>query len=101
MIVFKRTGMSRDDNIPIDKLDANDPNLFYSFEKKFTQHNRYDKFSVQQNLSPNKEYYNVKISDYVQLSYEFTIWTSYIEQMNKIVEKINYSDALIGVNQVR
>jgi hypothetical protein len=30
--------------------------------------------------------------DYVTLSYEFIIWTSYIDQMNKIVEKINYSD---------
>ena len=92
LIVFKRTGMSRDDNMPVDKLDANDPNLFYSFEKKFTQHNRYDKFSVQKNLSPGKEYYNVAMPDYVQLSYEFTIWTSYIDQMNRIVEKINYSD---------
>ena len=92
LIVFKRTGMSRDDNMPVDKLDANDPNLFYSFEKKFTQHNRYDKFSVQQNITPGKEYYNVAMPDYVQLSYEFTIWTSYIEQMNRIVEKINYSD---------
>jgi hypothetical protein len=92
LIVFKRTGMSRDDNMPIDKLDANDPNLFYSFEKKFTQHNRYDKFSVLQNISPGKEYYNVAMPDYVQLSYEFTIWTSYIDQMNRIVEKINYSD---------
>src|SRR6056300_205389 len=92
LIVFKRTGMSRDDNMPIDKLDANDPNLFYSFEKKFTQHNRYDKFSVLQNISPGREYYNVAMPDYVQLSYEFTIWTSYIDQMNSIVEKINYSD---------
>ena len=92
LIVFKRTGMSRDDNMPVDKLDANDPKLFYSFQKKFTQHNRYDKFSVQQNITPGREYYNVAMPDYVQLSYEFTIWTSYIEQMNKIVEKINYSD---------
>ena len=29
LIVFKRTGMSRDDNMPIDKLDANDPKIFY------------------------------------------------------------------------
>ena len=92
LIVFKRTGMSRDDNMPVDKLDANDPKLFYSFQKKFTQQNRYDKFSVQQNITPGREYYNVAMPDYVQLSYEFTIWTSYIEQMNQIVEKINYSD---------
>jgi hypothetical protein len=92
LIAFKRTGMERNDDIPIDKLDANNPSLFYAFEKKYTQANRYDKFSVQQNLTPNKEYYNVAMPDYVTLSYDFIIWTSYIEQMNRIVEKVNYSD---------
>ena len=92
LIVFKRTGMSRDDNMPIDKLDANDPKLNYSFQKKFTQHNRYDKFSVLQSITPGREYYNVSMPDYMNLTYEFTIWTSYIEQMNRIVEKVNYSD---------
>ena len=92
LIVFKRTGMSRDDDMPIDKLDANDPKLNYSFQKKFTQHNRYDKFSVLQSITPGREYYNVSMPDYMNLTYEFTIWTSYIEQMNQIVEKINYSD---------
>src|SRR6056300_1219239 len=76
LIVFKRTGMSRDEDIPIDKLDANNPSLFYSFEKKYSKSNRYDKFSVQQSLTPNKEYYNVAMPDYVTLTYEFTIWTS-------------------------
>ena len=37
LIVFKRTGMERNDNIPIDKLDANKPRNFYSFEKKSRQ----------------------------------------------------------------
>jgi hypothetical protein len=92
LIVYKRTGMERNESIPIDKLDANDPKIFYSFQKRYTQHNRYDKFSVLKNISPGKEYYNVAMPDYVTLTYEFTIWTSYIEQMNKIVEKINYSD---------
>jgi len=92
LIVYKRTAMAKNTDISIDKLDANKPNIFYSFEKKYTQHNRYDKFSVLQNLSPGKEFYNVTMPDYVTLTYEFTIWTSYIEQMNAIVEKINYSD---------
>ena len=92
LIVFKRTGMERNEDIPIDKLDANKPRNFYSFQKKYSQLNRYDKYSVQQNISPGREYYNVAMPDYVTLSYEFTIWTSYIDQMNKIVEKINYSD---------
>ena len=92
LIVFKRTGMERNDVIPIDKLDANKPRNFYSFEKKYSHHNRYDKFSVQKGLTPGREYYNVAMPDYVTLSYEFIIWTSYIDQMNRIVEKINYSD---------
>ena len=92
LIVFKRTGMERNDDIPIDKLDANDPKQFYTFQKKYSSVNRYDKFSVQQQLTPGREYYNVAMPDYVTLSYEFIIWTSYIDQMNKIVEKINYSD---------
>ena len=92
LIVYKRTAMAKNTDIAIDKLDANKPNIFYSFEKKYTQHNRYDKFSVLQNISPGKEFYNVAMPDYVTLTYEFTIFTSYIEQMNKIVEKINYSD---------
>ena len=92
LIVYKRTAMAKNTDIAIDKLDANKPNIFYSFEKKYTQHNRYDKFSVLQNINPGKEYYNVAMPDYVTLTYEFTIFTSYIEQMNKIVEKINYSD---------
>ena len=92
LIAFKRTGMSRNDNMPIDKLDANDPKIFYTFQKRYSQQNRFDKFSVQKGLEPNREYYNVAMPDYMNLTYEFTIWTSYIEQMNKIVEKINYSD---------
>jgi hypothetical protein len=92
LIAFKRTGMSRNDNMPIDKLDANDPKHFYTFQKRYTQQNRFDKFSVQKNLEPGREYYNVSMPDYMNLTYEFTIWTSYIEQMNRIVEKVNYSD---------
>ena len=92
LIVFKRTGIEKNENIPVDKLDANNPNHFYTFEQKYSQQQRYDRFSVQQGLFHNKELHNVVIPDYVTLSYEFTIWTSYIEQMNRIVEKINYSD---------
>ena len=92
LIVFKRTAMERNDNLPVDKLDANDPKLFYTFQKKYSQQNRFDKFSVQKNLEPNREYYNVAMPDYMTLTYEFIVWTSYIEQMNRIVEKINYSD---------
>ena len=92
LIVFKRTAMEKNQDIPIDKVDANKPRNFYAFQKKYSNFNRYDKFSVLQELSPGREYYNVAMPDYVTLTYEFTIFTSYIEQMNKIIEKIMYSE---------
>ena len=92
VIAYRRTSIEKDDTIPQDKLDANNPNMFYTFEKRFTQENRYDNFNLQQGILPQKEYYNVTFPDYVVLNYDFTIWTTYIEQMNKIVEKVIYSD---------
>ena len=92
VIVYRRTSIEKDDMVPQDKLDANNPNMFYTFEKKFSNTNRYDNFSIQQGVLPQREYYNVTFPDYVTLSYDFIIWTSYIQQMNSIIEKITYSD---------
>ena len=92
VIVFKRNSIEKDDALPVDKLDANNPHLFYTFQKKFSNVNRYDNFQIQQGTVPQREYYNVMMPDYVTLSYDFIIWTSYIQQMNKIVERVVYSD---------
>ena len=92
VIVFRRTSIAKDETMAVDKLDANDPKLFYTFEKKYTQENRYDKFSAQKGILPQRELYNVAVPDYVLMTYECIIWTAYIEQMNSIIEKIQYSD---------
>ena len=92
VIVFRRTGMEKNENIPINKLDANKPQNFQTLTQKYSQSNRYDQFSRTVGITPNKEYFNVVVPDYVTLNYEFIIWTSYIEQMNKLIERINYTD---------
>ena len=91
-IVFRRTGMEKNENIPTNKMDANNPRNFQTFTQKYSSSNRYDQFSRTIGTTPNKELYNVVMPDYVTLNYEFTIWTTYIEQMNKIIERINYTD---------
>ncbi len=91
VIAFRRTGMEKDDTIAVDKIDPLDPKLFYTFERKFTDNNRYDNFAVQQGIIPQREYYNVAVPDYMVLNYDFIIFTHYIEQMNKLVERINWS----------
>ena len=92
LIVFKRTSIEKDDTMSVDKLDPKDPKLFYTFQKKYTKENRYDNFAVQQGLNKTKELYTVAVPDYVSLTYEFIVWTSYTEQMNKIIEKIIFSE---------
>ncbi|SVC25549.1 uncharacterized protein METZ01_LOCUS278403, partial [marine metagenome] len=92
LIIFRRTTLQKDETLPVDKLDANDPKNFYTFERKYTTNNRYDKFNVQKGLLNSKEYYTVAMPDYVMMTYECIVWTPFIEQMNNIVEKINYSD---------
>ena len=92
VIVFKRSTININETIPQDKLDANNPHLFYPIEKKYSQINRYDNLTTQIGVVSQREYYNVSFPDYITLSYNFIIWTSFIEQMNRIVERINYSD---------
>ena len=92
VIVYRRTSIEKDDTLPVDKLDANNPHLFYTFQKKFSNINKYDNFQAQIGTVPQREYYNVMVPDYVTLTYDFIIWTTYIEQMNKIVERIQYAD---------
>ena len=92
LIVFKRSSISKDDAMVVDKLDPKDPKLFYTFQKQWSKENRYDNFAVQQGLNKTKELYTVGVPDYVNLEYEFIVWTSYTEQMNKIIEKIIWSE---------
>mgnify|MGYP003645454935 FL=1 len=91
VIAFRRTGMEKDDTMAVDKMDPEDPKLHYSFERKYNQRNRYDAFSVQQGIIPQREYYNIAMPDYMVMTYDFIVWTQYIEQMNKLVERINWS----------
>ena len=92
VIAFRRTGMSKDETIPLDAFDPEEPQLYWQFERKYTNANRYDNFSVQQGLIPQREYYNVAVPDFMVLTYDFIVWTTYIEQMNKLVERINWSE---------
>ena len=65
LIVFKRTSIEKDTNLAVDNLNAKDPKLFYTFQKQYTNKNRYDKFAVQQGLNKQKELYSVAVPDYV------------------------------------
>lgn len=96
LIMYKRDSIEKNRSLG-NKLDANNPINYGIFKKKFSKKNVYDRFNIVNNRDPVDEYYGVIIPDYVNLSYSCIVFTDYIEQMNKIVESINFaSDAYWG-----
>jgi hypothetical protein len=96
LMIFKRDSIEKVRNVG-NKLDANFPNNFEVFEKKYTSRNAYDNFSTLNDIKPQKEYYAVVIPDYVNITYSCIVSTYYVEQLNKIVEAVNYaSDSYWG-----
>ena len=96
LIMFKRNSIDKNRQIA-NKLDANNPQNFGVFSKKYTQRNAYDNFKVLNNRIPQKEYYAVIMPDYLTVTYECIVFTYYVEQLNKIVEAMEYaSDAYWG-----
>jgi hypothetical protein len=96
IITFKRNTITKDRSVS-NKLDANFPNNIEVFEKAYSKRDEYNNFNVLNNRKPQKEYYAVVMPDYVTVTYDFIISTYYVEQMNKIVEAMNYaSDSYWG-----
>ena len=96
LIMVKRDSVEKDRTLG-NKMDANNPIHFGVFQKKYSQKNVYDHFSTLNNRQAVKEYYGVIIPDYINLVYTCVIFTEYVEQMNKIVESVNFaSDSYWG-----
>lgn len=90
LIMFRRTGLEKNRSLT-NKLDGNNASNVQLFEKSYSRKNIYDRFARLNNRKPVKEYAVVVMPDYVRVQYECIIWTDYVEQMNKIVEGINFA----------
>lgn len=96
LIMIKRDSIEKVRTLG-NKMDANNPIHFGIFQKKYSQKNVYDHFSTINNRVPVKEFYGVIMPDYINIVYTCVIFTEYVEQMNKIVESVNFaSDSYWG-----
>jgi len=96
IIVIKRDTITKDRSIT-NKLDANMPNLYASFQKAYNPKNFYSNFAAINNKIPVKNFNAVAVPDYVTLEYSVIIQTYYMSQLNKIIEACEYaSDAYWG-----
>jgi hypothetical protein len=96
IIMFKRDSIDKVRTIA-NKLDANNPNNVSIQGKSYSPKNAYDNFSVLNNVRPQRQYYAVVVPDYITVTYTCTINTYYMDQLNKIIEAIEYaSDSYWG-----
>jgi hypothetical protein len=96
LIMFKRDSLDKNRTVA-NKLDANNPNNYSVSKKNYDPRNEYSQFNVLNNRKPEIQYYATVVPDYVTITYSCAIFTYYVEQLNKIVEAIEYaSDAYWG-----
>jgi hypothetical protein len=96
LITFKRNNIEKIRSVT-NKLDANHPNNVAVWTKSYSKKNAYDNFDILNNRRPEKINYAVVVPDYVNITYDFIVSTYYVEQLNKIIEAINYaSDSYWG-----
>ena len=86
IVMFKRNSIERDASL----AQFKDVNYLPAY-KKYSQKNKYERFTLQSGASKPFEQYEVSVPDYVTVTYEVMIWTSFTEHMNKIVEAFQYA----------
>jgi hypothetical protein len=96
IIMFKKENIEKLRNIT-SKIDANFPYNMIVTGKKYSRKNTYSKFNLLNNIIPQETFYATVVPDYVEITYKCIIQTYYIEQLNKLIESINYtSDSYWG-----
>tara|TARA_Y100000114_G_scaffold28574_1_gene24348 strand:- start:4682 stop:5689 length:1008 start_codon:yes stop_codon:yes gene_type:complete len=96
IIVINRNSIEKDRTV-YNKLDANGPNLYGTFQRAYNPKNFYSNWAAIKNKIPAKQFYAVAVPDFVNLEYSVLVQTYYMEQLNKIIEACEYaSDAYWG-----
>lgn len=90
LLVFKRSSVVQNRTLG-NKLDGNAAKNVQLFEKLFSKRNIYDNFNVLQNQKPEKEYKIIVTPDYVTVNYSCIMWTNFVEQMDKLIEAVNFA----------
>jgi len=87
LIVYTRTNVSK--NNELSKLNVfpnKERHMMDHFINRYTELNRYDKFSSLRNVQPKRERYSMIVPTFVDVTYDIRIYCDFIEQINNINE---------------
>jgi hypothetical protein len=92
LMMLRRTSIAKDDTMPM--LNRH---VSYQGITKYSKDNRYDRFTaLGGNIKPKYEVYKITMPEYVEVSYDCMCWTSFTEQLNEVIEQIQYSGTYWG-----
>lgn len=90
LLMFKRTNVAQNRNLGY-KLDGNLVHNVQTFETRFNKRNFYSNFNILNSRVPEKKYVVSITPDYVTVTYQCILWTYFVEQMDKLIEAINFA----------
>jgi len=90
LVMFKRESVVQNRTLG-NKLDGNNAHNVQLFEKSYSRRNVYDNFAVLRNQTPQKEFVVTVTPDYVTVNYRCLMWTNFVEQMDKLIEAVNFA----------
>lgn len=92
LMMIRRTSIAKDETMPMNNRHVSYPTI-----TKYSKDNRYDRFTALGGTAkPKYELYNIMMPDYVEVNYECMVWTDYTEQLNSVIEQLNFTSSYWG-----
>ena len=92
LFMIRRTSITKDESMPMLNRHVSYPAI-----TKYSKDNRYDRFSaLGSTVKPKQEIYRITMPDYVEVNYECMCWTSFTEQLNLVIEALNFASSYWG-----
>ena len=92
IMMIRRTSITKDETMPM--LNRH---ISYQGVTKYSKDNRYDRFTAfGGNVKPKYEIYKIQMPEYVELNYDCMVWTNYTEQLNEVIEQLQYTSSYWG-----
>lgn len=90
LLMFKRKSITQNRNLGY-KLDGNLVHNLQTFKTGFNKRNYYSNFNILNSRTPEQKYLVSVTPDYVTVEYECVLFTYFIEQMDKLIEALNFA----------
>jgi hypothetical protein len=92
LMMIRRTSIAKDESMPMQNRHVS-----YQAITKYSKDNRYDRFTaLGGNIKPKYEIFKIQMPEYVELNYDCMVWTNYTEQLNAVIEQLQYTSSYWG-----